>query len=116
MKSAQRLHRHDHRERSQPAHEQGRDRGDGAGDQQGRVAGDPGTHEFLGRAAGMGEELVAPAVPPDYGRRVLGGDGRGMLTVERTLDLLCGAVIESELPDQAALPIDALRRDFSPMP
>lgn len=72
--------------------------------------------DFVALGESWGEELVAPAVPPDYGRRVLGAYRRGMLTVERTLELLCGAVIESELPDQAAVPIDALRRDFSPMP
>jgi Zn-dependent peptidase ImmA (M78 family)/transcriptional regulator with XRE-family HTH domain len=68
----------------------------------------------------LGEHWVAemdpPSIPSDYGRRVLGAYRRGKLTSARTVELLWGTVPEAELPEQAEIPIEALRRDFTPLP
>ena len=57
-------------------------------------------------------ELVAPAVPPRYGRRVLSGYKRRKLTAERAAELLWDTLSVTELPDQVELSAEAYRRGF----
>lgn len=61
-------------------------------------------------------ELDPPAVPPEYGRRVLAAYRTGRLTAERTSELLWGTVREEELPDRQAVPLPGLRRELDPLP
>jgi hypothetical protein len=61
-------------------------------------------------------EMDPPSVPSDYGRKVLDAFRRGKLTSARTVELLWGTVGEDDLPKQAEVPIEALRRDFTPLP
>jgi Zn-dependent peptidase ImmA (M78 family)/DNA-binding XRE family transcriptional regulator len=75
-----------------------------------------GKSDFLELGEHWVAEMDAPSVPPQYGRRVLGAYRRGKLTSARTVELLWGTVLEEELPDQAEVPIEAFRRDFTPLP
>jgi Zn-dependent peptidase ImmA (M78 family)/transcriptional regulator with XRE-family HTH domain len=72
--------------------------------------------DFVALGERWAGELDAPSVPPAYGRRVLGAYRGGRLTAARALELLWGTVPEEDLPERLAIPIDALKRDFSPMP
>lgn len=70
-------------------------------------------------AVAMGErwiaELDAPAIPPEYRKRVLAAYVAGKLTDSRTEELLWGTVQLTDLPEQRPLPHDALHRDFEPL-
>ena len=57
-------------------------------------------------------ELEAPAVPPEYGKRVLNAYKAGKLSAARTIELLWGTVAIEELPEQRAVPLDSLLREF----
>lgn len=61
-------------------------------------------------------ELDAPAIPPEYGRRVLRAYRDGRLTAARTTALLWGTVREEELPERRAIPLQGLRREFDALP
>jgi Zn-dependent peptidase ImmA (M78 family)/DNA-binding XRE family transcriptional regulator len=61
-------------------------------------------------------ELDPPAVPPEYGRRVLAAYRGGRLTASRTTELLWGTVREEELPERHAVPLEGLRREFDALP
>lgn len=58
------------------------------------------------------EELVAPAVPPRYGQRIVAAYRSGKLTADRTLELLHGTASREELPERSPIPVEALRREF----
>ncbi len=84
---------------------------------------DAGTHEDLVNElpsdvdfTELGEwwvpELDPPAVPPQYGKKVLAAYRRGKLTKARTSELLWGTVDRSELPSQDEIPFAAFRREF----
>lgn len=57
-------------------------------------------------------ELDPPAVPPEYGRRILAAYRGGRLTASRATELLWGTVSVEELPERNAIPLDGLRREF----
>jgi Zn-dependent peptidase ImmA (M78 family)/transcriptional regulator with XRE-family HTH domain len=57
-------------------------------------------------------ELEPPAIPPEYGKRVLSAYRSGRLSAARTVELLWGTVTIEDLPEQRAIPLDALRREF----
>lgn len=57
-------------------------------------------------------ELDAPAVPPDYGRRVVSAYKSAKLTASRTAELLWGTVSVGELPELDNIPLEGLRREF----
>ncbi len=57
-------------------------------------------------------ELEAPAIPPEYGKRVLGAYRAGRLSAARTVELLWGTVTIEDLPEQRAVPLESLRREF----
>lgn len=57
-------------------------------------------------------ELDPPAVPPQYGRKVLGAYRRGKLTAARATELLWGTVDRLGLPPQDDIPLEAYRRVF----
>lgn len=61
-------------------------------------------------------ELDPPAVPPEYGRRVLTAYRTGRLTAERTNELLWGTVRDGELPERQVVPPPGLRRELDPLP
>ncbi len=61
-------------------------------------------------------ELDPPAVPPEYGRRVLASYRSGRLTPERATGLLWGTVRAEELPERHTVPLQGLRREFDPLP
>lgn len=58
------------------------------------------------------EELQAPAIPPGAARAALRAYRRHLLGGARVVELLHGTVTSDDLPEPAALPIDALRDDF----
>jgi Zn-dependent peptidase ImmA (M78 family)/transcriptional regulator with XRE-family HTH domain len=72
--------------------------------------------EFLQLGERWVEELVAPSVPPDYGRRIVSAFKAGRLTAERTVELLQGTVSKEELPIRDEISLDWLRREFDPLP
>jgi hypothetical protein len=47
---------------------------------------------------------------------VLGGYRSGKLGANRTIDLLWGSIAKEDLPELAALPIEAYQREFDPLP
>lgn len=57
-------------------------------------------------------ELEVPAIPPEYGKRVLGAYRAGRLSAARTVELLWGTVTIEDLPEQRAVPLESLRREF----
>jgi len=63
---------------------------------------DPGRRRTGADFIALGErweaELGAPAVPPEYGKRVLGAYRAGRLAAARTVELLCGTVTIEDLP------------------
>jgi len=76
----------------------------------------PGKADFMELGERWVSELDAPSTPPDYGRRVLKGYRTGRLSVERTIELLWGEVTRADLPDLSEVPLQALRREFDPLP
>lgn len=70
-------------------------------------------------AVALGEhwvsEMDVPAIPPEYGKRVLAAYVAGKLTASRTEELLWGTVQRTDLPEQRPLPLEALRWDFEPL-
>jgi len=60
-------------------------------------------------------ELDAPAVPPEYGKRVLAAYRAGKLSAARTVELLWGTVSLADLPEQRQLPLESLRRELEPL-
>lgn len=61
-------------------------------------------------------ELEPPAVPPEYGRRVLSAYRGGRMTGARTVELLWGTIREEELPERQEVPLQGLRREFEALP
>jgi len=57
-------------------------------------------------------ELDPPAVPPQYGKKVLAAYRRGKLTAARATELLWGTVDRVGLPPQDDIPLEAYRRAF----
>jgi Zn-dependent peptidase ImmA (M78 family)/transcriptional regulator with XRE-family HTH domain len=57
-------------------------------------------------------ELEPPAIPPEYGKRVLSAYRAGRLAAARTVELLWGTVSPEDLPEQRTLPLDSLLREF----
>jgi len=60
-------------------------------------------------------EMEAPSVPPEYGKRVLAAYQAGKLAAARTVELLWDTVTIEDLPEQRAIPLEALRREFDPL-
>jgi Zn-dependent peptidase ImmA (M78 family)/transcriptional regulator with XRE-family HTH domain len=75
----------------------------------------PTAADFIALGERWVAELEAPTVPPEYGRRVISAYQSGKLSASRTVELLCGTVSLADLPEQRAVPLDSLRRDFEPL-
>ncbi|MGQ0520506.1 MAG: helix-turn-helix domain-containing protein [Actinomycetota bacterium] len=75
----------------------------------------PNAPDFIELGEHWVSELDAPAVPPDYGRRVLSAYRGGRLTAARAAELLWGTVREDELPERQEIPLQGLRREFEPL-
>lgn len=81
------------------------------------LAADPPTAaDFIELGERWVSELEPPAVPPDYGRRVVSAFRGGRLTAARAVELLWGTVREEELPERQEVPLQGLRREFEPLP
>lgn len=81
------------------------------------LAADPPTGaDFIELGERWVSELDPPAVPPEYGRRVLAAYRGGRLTPERTTELLWGTVRTEELPERHAVPLAGLRRELDALP
>lgn len=80
------------------------------------LANPPTRADYLELGMGFVEELHPPSLPPSYARAVLGGYRSGKLGANRTIDLLWGSVVKDDLPEPAALPIEAYQREFDPLP
>jgi len=52
---------------------------------------------------------------PEYGKRVLAAYRSGKLSAARTIELLWGTVGIEDLPEQRAIPLESLRREFDPL-
>jgi Zn-dependent peptidase ImmA (M78 family)/transcriptional regulator with XRE-family HTH domain len=72
----------------------------------------PTSADFIASGERWEAELHAPAVPPEYGKRVLGAYRAGKLTAARTVELLWGTVTIEDLPEQRAVPLESLRPEF----
>jgi|SRR5580658_10148178 hypothetical protein len=75
----------------------------------------PNAADFVALGERWEAELQAPAVPPRYGTRILSAYQAGRLSGARAVELLYGTVMIEELPEQRALPLDSLRREFDHM-
>lgn len=83
----------------------------------GDLAADPPTGaDFIELGERWVSELDPPAVPPEYGRRVLAAYRGGRLTAERATELLWGTVRTEELPERHAVPLEGLRRELDTLP
>lgn len=76
------------------------------------VAMPPTGADFVALGERWEAELVAPAIPPEYGKRVLSAYRAGRLSAARTVELLWGTVTIEDLPEQRVVPLDSLRREF----
>ena len=76
------------------------------------VAMPPTAADFVALGERWEAELEAPAIPPEYGKRVLSAYRAGRLSAARTVELLWGTVTIEDLPEQRAMPLDSLRREF----
>ncbi|CAN5223641.1 hypothetical protein BH23ACT9_BH23ACT9_26930 [soil metagenome] len=87
------------------------------GERRAELAADyPTAADFIELGERWVSELDPPAVPPEYGRRVLKAYRGGVLTAERTTELLWGTVREEELPQRHPIPVQGLRREFDTLP
>jgi len=75
----------------------------------------PTTVDFIALGERWVAELDAPTVPPEYGKRVISAHASGKLSASRTVELLWGTVSLADLPEQRAVPLDSLRREFEPL-
>lgn len=82
------------------------------GDRERLTAVPPTGADFIALGERWVAELEAPAVPPEYGKRVLGAYRAGRLSAERTAELLWGTVTIEDLPEQRVVPLESLRREF----
>jgi Zn-dependent peptidase ImmA (M78 family) len=80
------------------------------------IADPPTAADFVELGEWWVSELEPPAVPPEYGRRVLAAYRGGRLTAERATELLWGTVRAKELPERHAIPLQGLRRELDPLP
>jgi Zn-dependent peptidase ImmA (M78 family)/transcriptional regulator with XRE-family HTH domain len=72
--------------------------------------------DYIELGMGFVEELQPPSVPRSYARAVLAGYRASKLGANRTIDLLWGSITKKDLPELAALPIEAYQREFDPLP
>ena len=72
----------------------------------------PSGADFVELGEHLVPELAPPAVPPQYGKKVLAAYRRGKLTAARTTELLWGTVDRGGLPPQDEIPLEAYRRVF----
>jgi Zn-dependent peptidase ImmA (M78 family)/DNA-binding XRE family transcriptional regulator len=72
--------------------------------------------DFLELGMSFVEELRPPAVPRRYAQAVLRAYRSGRLGASRTVDLLWGSVTRDELPQRDVVPVEALQREFDPLP
>ena len=75
----------------------------------------PTAADFIALGERWVAELEAPSVPPEYGKKVLAAYRAGKLSASRTVELLWGTVAIEELPEQRAIPLESLRREFDPL-
>lgn len=80
------------------------------------VAAPPTAADFIALGERWEAELQPPSIPPEYGKRVLSAYQAGKLSAARTVELLWGTVAIEELPEQRALPLESLRREFDRLP
>lgn len=80
------------------------------------VASPPTGADFVALGERWEAELVAPSIPPEYGKRVLAAYRDGRLSASRTTELLWGTVTIEDLPEQRAVPLESLRREFDRLP
>jgi Zn-dependent peptidase ImmA (M78 family)/transcriptional regulator with XRE-family HTH domain len=80
------------------------------------IATPPTAADFVALGERWEAELQPPAIPPEYGKRVLGAYQAGRLSASRTVELLWGTVAIEELPEQRAVPLESLRREFDRLP
>ncbi len=75
----------------------------------------PNAADFIALGERWEPELQPPAVPPQYGTRVMSAYQVGKLSAARTAELLWGTVTIEELPEQRPLPLESLRPEFDGM-
>jgi hypothetical protein len=80
------------------------------------AAAPPSAADFIALGERWEAELHAPAVPPEYGKRVLSAYQAGRLSASRTVELLRGTVTLEDLAEQRAVPLESLRREFDHLP
>lgn len=68
--------------------------------------------EFMEQGIFLMDDLQPPSVPPSYTRAVLAAYRRHHLSPERTVEMLFGALDESQLPERDELPLDEYARDL----
>jgi hypothetical protein len=61
-------------------------------------------------------ELRPPAIPGRYAQAVLRAYRSGRLGASRTVDLLWGSITKDDLPQLDVIPVEALQREFDPLP
>ena len=83
-----------------------------AAERQQFITAPPNAADFITLGERWEAELQAPAVPPQYGTRVMSAYQAGRLSASRTIELLWGTVTIEELPEQRPLPLESLRREF----
>lgn len=86
------------------------------GDRQALLSRPPTRADYLEAGMSVVEELRPPTVPRRYAQAVLRAYRSGRLGASRTVDLLWGSITKDDLPQLDVLPIEALQREFDPLP
>jgi Zn-dependent peptidase ImmA (M78 family)/DNA-binding XRE family transcriptional regulator len=85
-------------------------------DRRALLARPPTRADYLELGMSVVEELRPPAVPGRYAQSVLRAHRSGRLGASRTVDLLWGSISQDDLPQLDVVPVEALRREFDPLP
>lgn len=72
--------------------------------------------DYLELGMSVVEELRPPAIPGRYAQAVLRAYRSGRLGASRTVDLLWGSITKDDLPQLDVIPVEALQREFDPLP
>jgi Zn-dependent peptidase ImmA (M78 family)/DNA-binding XRE family transcriptional regulator len=78
------------------------------------TANPPRRADYLELGKALVEELAPPWLPPSYVAAAIRLYRRNKVSAERTLDLLSGTLVDTDLPRPREIPLDALRADIPP--
>jgi transcriptional regulator with XRE-family HTH domain/Zn-dependent peptidase ImmA (M78 family) len=71
---------------------------------------------FVERGLAVREDLIPPTIPPAVGAAAIRAYREHLITAERAVEMLRGAISLEDLPPPTAVPLSSLAGEFDPMP